>query len=341
MDDMVEHVVNILDQANQLDKTFIIYSSDNGFHLGHHRLGPGKKFSFEEDINVPLIIRGPGVPKNKKTDVVTTHVDLAPTILDMAGMKPRDGFDGRKIPYSAADIQQREDSGQDEHANVEFWTGTTFKCKPLAQLVPNHPASVADCLVNGKKGERVNSYKSLRLAGKGYDISYTVHCEANAHELYDMAADVVQMHNLHPSAPAPAGGKNAFDAGQTQLAGYPIKKLLPRLDALLLVLKSCTGNACAQPWHELHQGGQVKNVKDAMDTTWDRKYEELYAKYKVRFNRCFKNGTIDIEAEGPQWKGDGRVDAGPPVLMVGNGTEVDESWEQSHDVDEGWWDDWE
>lgn len=146
VDDMVERIVNILDNANQLENTYIIYSSDNGFHLGHHRLGPGKKYAFEEDINVPLIIRGPNVPKNRKTDVVTAHVDLAPTILDMAGMSQRAEFDGRPIPHTAADIDSRESSDQDEYTNVEFWEGASYKCTsstlfptPYNPTEPNNP----------------------------------------------------------------------------------------------------------------------------------------------------------------------------------------------------------
>jgi len=53
-----------------LDNTYIIYSSDNGYHIGQHRMAPGKKCVFEENINVPLIIRGPKVAKGKKTDMV-------------------------------------------------------------------------------------------------------------------------------------------------------------------------------------------------------------------------------------------------------------------------------
>lgn len=129
VDDLVEGFVKILKEKNQLDNTFIIYSSDNGFHLGHHRLGIGKKYAFEEDINVPLIIRGPGVPKDQETDIVTKHVDFAPTILKTAGASNHNDFDGKPIPYTAQEILEAERSINDEYANVEFWTGATYKCK--------------------------------------------------------------------------------------------------------------------------------------------------------------------------------------------------------------------
>jgi N-acetylglucosamine-6-sulfatase len=127
VDDIVEGVVRRLKDAKKLDDTFIIYSSDNGFHLGHHRLFAGKKFAFEEDINVPLIIRGPGVPKNTKTDIVSAHIDLAPTILDMAGIEQRKEFDGRPIAITQERIDNRNKAETDEHTAVEFWTGATFR----------------------------------------------------------------------------------------------------------------------------------------------------------------------------------------------------------------------
>lgn len=136
VEDIVEQVVDILKKNNKLDNTYIIYSSDNGFHLGHHRLGPGKKFSFEEDTNVPLIIRGPGVPKGRKTSIITAHVDLSPTILEMTGLAQRDEFDGRRIPLTDSDLTTRENIEADEYANVEFWAGASYRCQ-LPQVSPS------------------------------------------------------------------------------------------------------------------------------------------------------------------------------------------------------------
>ncbi|KAF2178650.1 alkaline phosphatase-like protein [Zopfia rhizophila CBS 207.26] len=320
VDDIVEKVIDILTNANKLNNTYIIYSSDNGFHIGHHRLGPGKKYAFEEDINVPLIVRGPNVPQNKKTDIVTAHVDLSPTILKMAGVPQRADFDGRPIPITAGDIQQREGSDGDEYSGVEFWEGASYS-------------------FNGLKGTRVNSYKSLRLAGKGYDIMYAVQCHNNSHELYNMNQDPVQMRNLHPTAPHEPGKKNPYDSGEKQLAGYDIPRLIQRVDALLMVLKSCQGNSCSKPWQELHPNGQVKNLRDAMDSNFDEKYKNIKS---VKFNKCYKDGTIDIGAEGPQWKGNDQVDVGPMggLNQTTFTTEEDENftlgWER-----EGYWDDWE
>ena len=127
VDDMVEAVVTSLKNHNVLDNTYIIYSADNGFHLGQHRLTAGKKTAFEEDINVPLIIRGPGVPKGQSSNLVTAHVDLAPTIMNLAGIDHQ-GFDGKQIPVK----NPNGDGGNthDEYTGVEFWTGQNFS-KPF------------------------------------------------------------------------------------------------------------------------------------------------------------------------------------------------------------------
>ena len=90
VDDMVEQVMQKLEQKHLLDNTYVIYSSDNGYHVGQHRLQCGKQQCFEEDINVPLIIRGPGFGAGQTTDLVTGHVDLAPTILNLAGVAIKD-----------------------------------------------------------------------------------------------------------------------------------------------------------------------------------------------------------------------------------------------------------
>lgn len=98
VDELVEGVVIRLERAGILESTFIFYTTDNGYHISQHRLNPGKECGFEEDINIPLIVRGPGVPIGE-LKVVTAHTDLAPTFLQLAGAKwGWDGVDGTSIP---------------------------------------------------------------------------------------------------------------------------------------------------------------------------------------------------------------------------------------------------
>ncbi|MEZ4631391.1 MAG: sulfatase-like hydrolase/transferase [Deinococcales bacterium] len=60
MDELIERVILNLEATKQLDNTYIIFATDNGFHMGQHRLLAGKGTAYEEDIRIPLIIRGPG-----------------------------------------------------------------------------------------------------------------------------------------------------------------------------------------------------------------------------------------------------------------------------------------
>jgi N-acetylglucosamine-6-sulfatase len=97
VDDLIENVVNTLRQTGQLDNTYIVLSSDNGYHLGQHRLPQGKSTAFEEDIHVPLVVRGPDVPSGKKVDDFAANVDLAPTFAALGDAKAPSFVDGRSL----------------------------------------------------------------------------------------------------------------------------------------------------------------------------------------------------------------------------------------------------
>ncbi|KAI9848176.1 MAG: hypothetical protein M1837_000850 [Sclerophora amabilis] len=276
VDELVEGVVQQLDDLGILDNTYIIYSTDNGFHISQHRLHPGKECGFEEDIHIPLIVRGPNVPEGETADIVTAHTDLAPTILKIAGQNPRDDFDGTAIPLDREGIAQASLHRQ-EHVNVEFW---------------------GDAIPEGKFGYSVdegkiiglglnNTYKGLRLIGDGYDLYYSVWC-TNEHELFDLVNDPYQVRNIYPH--------ESRSGAVTTILGIPLSKIIPRLDALLLVTKSCKAATCVEPWKVLHPQGDVGSLSDALSPAYDAFYEEI--KTKVAYDRC-ELGYI-VESEGPQ-----------------------------------------
>jgi N-acetylglucosamine-6-sulfatase len=97
IDDMVETIVQSLDATGQLDHTYIFYTSDNGFHLGEHRMPAGKDMPYEEDIRVPLVVRGPGVPAGGRLEPMILNIDLAPTFAALAGIDPPEFVDGRSF----------------------------------------------------------------------------------------------------------------------------------------------------------------------------------------------------------------------------------------------------
>ena len=97
VDDMVGDLLDSLRESGELDNTYVVFTSDNGFHMGQHRLGAGKWTAYEEDIRVPLIVRGPGVPEGKTLPHMVLNNDLAPTFADLAGVDPPDFVDGRSL----------------------------------------------------------------------------------------------------------------------------------------------------------------------------------------------------------------------------------------------------
>src|SRR5215213_6283799 len=63
VDEMVGRLVGVLRQTGELSNTYIVFTSDNGLHLGEHRINKKKWTAYEEAIRVPLLVRGPGVPQ--------------------------------------------------------------------------------------------------------------------------------------------------------------------------------------------------------------------------------------------------------------------------------------
>jgi arylsulfatase A-like enzyme len=98
VDEMIASLITVLQETGQLDNTYIIFTSDNGYHLGQHRLRAGKDVPYEEDIHVPFIIRGPGIePHTTLQGYITGNIDFAPTIAELAGVLPPEYVDGRSM----------------------------------------------------------------------------------------------------------------------------------------------------------------------------------------------------------------------------------------------------
>ncbi|CRL25726.1 Arylsulfatase, plant [Penicillium camemberti] len=263
VDELVDSLVTRLKNSGKMDNTYIIFTSDNGFHISQHRLPPGKTCGFEEDVRVPFFVRGPGIPEGHQEYAVTTHIDLAPTVFDLAGISLRSDFDGTPLPLL------RNAGTVHEHVAVEYWGQAMFE-GGLSNLgtptVPN------------------NTYKAIRILADEYNLFYSVWCN-NEHELYDLSNDPHHVNNLWTNS----------SAGSVEILGRKLNQVIPRLDAPLMVLKSCKGFGCIKPWTTLHPEHSVDNLKEALD----EKYDVFYQKQpKVSYDRCEYGYTID--AEGPQ-----------------------------------------
>ncbi|KAG1493387.1 hypothetical protein G6F47_009940 [Rhizopus delemar] len=245
VDEMVGSLMEELERQGRLENTFVIYSADNGYHLGQHRSFPGKTSNLEEDINVPLIVRGPGVAQGKTSDRVSAHHDLAPTLLALADAPIPPWVDGGVMALTDALAHHPQPVSKESFA-VEYWT----------------PHALDEIFTRPRPVPGPNIYKTVRVIAEDYDYMYTVWCTGE-HELYDLKKDPFEMKNLY----------NSSDV-----------KLISRLDALLVVLKSCRAHTCRDPWRTLHPGDtRVQTLKDALRAEYDGHYARLKP---MRFEAC-------------------------------------------------------
>ncbi|HWM62748.1 MAG TPA: sulfatase [Solirubrobacterales bacterium] len=100
VDDGVKQVIGTLGAMGRLRNTYVIFTSDNGFFFGEHRLLGGKFLAYEPATHVPFLIRGPGIKQNSSTGELVANVDVAPTLLQLAGASADKSIDGRSlVPY--------------------------------------------------------------------------------------------------------------------------------------------------------------------------------------------------------------------------------------------------
>jgi N-acetylglucosamine-6-sulfatase len=140
IDDSVKRVMDALRASGELDDTLVIFTSDNGFFHGEHRIESGKNRVYEEAIRVPLLMRGPDIPKDVSVDDISINADLAPTILDAAGATAGITEDGVSLlPYAENPsrkhgrellIEQESRDGEDgEPVGVKYTAVRTSKYK--------------------------------------------------------------------------------------------------------------------------------------------------------------------------------------------------------------------
>jgi arylsulfatase A-like enzyme len=96
VDRSVGAILAELDRLGLRDNTILVYTGDNGFYLGEHGLA-GKWFMHEESIRVPLIASGPGIAAGRSVEAMTLNVDLAPTLLDLAGVAAPPAMQGTSL----------------------------------------------------------------------------------------------------------------------------------------------------------------------------------------------------------------------------------------------------
>ncbi len=97
VEELLVRLLARLEASQQLARTYVFFTSDNGFCMGVHRLFARKRNFYEETIHVPLMVRGPGVLRGANVDALVELIDLPATLLDLAGLSAPESFDGRSL----------------------------------------------------------------------------------------------------------------------------------------------------------------------------------------------------------------------------------------------------
>ena len=186
VDEAVAQLVHALEANGQLDNTYIVFASDNGFHMGQHRMVSGKGMVYEEDIHVPLIVRGPGVRQNATRDELTAIIDLAPTFTELAGAPMANTVDGRSLLPLLG--RGKATGTWRQMLLLEHYTApSTDETKALSNaLEPPDPGDLQQATLE----QNPPDYMALRTARYKY-----VQRIGTARELYDMKSDPHELVN--------------------------------------------------------------------------------------------------------------------------------------------------
>jgi len=123
VDRMIGELRATLAELGLTDRTYIVFSSDNGFHMGEFSLRPGKMTPFDTDIQVPLVVVGPGIAKGEAMNDITENIDLCPTFTDLGGAQGPTRPDGRSLVpllLGASDPSRRQSALIEHHRPNDF-----------------------------------------------------------------------------------------------------------------------------------------------------------------------------------------------------------------------------
>lgn len=169
VDDAVGRYAEVLEEAGELDDTYFFYFSDNGYHMGNHSLPDhGKNTPYTEDVEFPLVVRGPGVSPGSSDPRLVSNADIPATFADIAGTEPATAVDGRSL---LPPMMGREPAGA-----VPWRDALLVEGKPTKNYPENWPA-----------------YEAVRTKG----FAYHYYAETGEEELYDLRQDPYQLESLH------------------------------------------------------------------------------------------------------------------------------------------------
>jgi arylsulfatase A-like enzyme len=173
VDRLIGSVRATLERTGVAGRTVVVFTSDNGMHMGEHGLNPGKQTAFDTDGNVPLIAAGPGITPGATVPVPAENIDLRPTFTDLAGIATPSDLDGASL--------------------APLWRGETPAAWRKVALIEHHgpPTDPADPDKQPWRNANPPDYQAIRTTTFTY-----VEYGDGVREYYDNATDPDQLHNI-------------------------------------------------------------------------------------------------------------------------------------------------
>jgi N-acetylglucosamine-6-sulfatase len=166
VDESLGRIVAALEKNGTLDDTVVVFTSDHGYFYGEHGLSEERRLAYEEAIRIPLLVRYPPKVRSGSTpSELVLSLDVAPTLVELAGLTPSPGMQGRSL------VPIFENRARDWRSSflIEYFSDTVF---PRIRNM---------------------GYVAVRTTRHKY-IEYRE--LENMNELYDLEADPYEEHNL-------------------------------------------------------------------------------------------------------------------------------------------------
>lgn len=237
VDEAVADIVHTLERTGELDNTYVVFVSDNGYFFGEHRVPMGKFLPHDASSHAPLMMRGPGIPAGRISRELASNPDLAATIADAADVRPQLPQDGRSLlPYAerptlltGRPVLHEAGGGAVIGNDVGLWSATANDAGGRAaghgdlDQDPALSAAAHELRLAPAHGQvRSIAYEAIRTRRYLY-VRYLT----GGRELYDLRHDPYELRSRHAD---PAYGETmAF------------------LDERLDELQRCAGEACDEP----------------------------------------------------------------------------------------------
>uniref|UniRef100_A0A1B6CPK4 Sulfatase N-terminal domain-containing protein n=1 Tax=Clastoptera arizonana TaxID=38151 RepID=A0A1B6CPK4_9HEMI len=195
VDDLVSTVITKLKDIGQDENTYIVFTSDNGFHLGHYSLPWDKRQLYETDIKVPMLIRGPGIKSKQLIESPVLNIDIAPTILDIAGIEIPDDMDGMSLLPTIKDNGFRPRNFLIEYCGEGNGMAISQECPFKEDINLAECPIEAACKCEDSKNNTYNCLRRIDLPNNNF-----IYCDfliEKIREVYDLLNDPYELQNIH------------------------------------------------------------------------------------------------------------------------------------------------